>query len=80
MVLALNTLTVGAAVAVVLVVVILLVSLLLWAKAKLTSSGPVTLNINGEKQVEVSAGNTLLTTLGNEKIFLPSACGGGGRP
>tara|TARA_B100001109_G_scaffold255337_1_gene257948 strand:+ start:1639 stop:2946 length:1308 start_codon:yes stop_codon:yes gene_type:complete len=78
MVLALNTLTVGAAVAVVLVVVILLVSLLLWAKAKLTSSGPVTLNINGEKQVEVSAGNTLLTTLGNEKIFLPSACGGGG--
>ncbi len=78
MVLALNTVTVGAAVAVGLVVVLLLVSLLLWAKAKLTSSGPVALNINGEKQIEVNAGDTLLTTLGNQKIFLPSACGGGG--
>ncbi len=78
MIFTLSTVTVGAAVAVVLIVVLLLVSLLLWAKAKLTSSGPVMLKINGEKEVEVSAGNTLLTTLGNEKIFLPSACGGGG--
>ena len=78
MVLALNTVTVGAAVVVILIVVLLLVSLLLWAKAKLTSSGPVTLKINGEKEVEVSAGSTLLSTLGSEKIFLPSACGGGG--
>ena len=78
MVLALNTVTVGAAVAVSLVVVLLLVSLLLWAKAKLTNSGPVMLTINGEKQVEVSAGNTLLSTLSEQKIFLPSACGGGG--
>ena len=78
MILALSTVTVGAAIAVVLILVLMLVSLLLWAKAKLTSSGPVMLNINGEKQIEVSAGNTLLTTLGNEKIFLPSACGGGG--
>jgi Na+-transporting NADH:ubiquinone oxidoreductase subunit F len=78
MILALNTVTVGAAVAVILIVVLLLVSLLLWAKAKLTTSGPVTLTINGEKKIEVNAGNTILTTLGNEKIFLPSACGGGG--
>lgn len=78
MVLALNTVTVGAAIVVALVVVILLVSLLLWAKAKLTSSGPVLLTINGGEQVEVSAGNTLLSTLGDKKIFLPSACGGGG--
>ena len=41
-------------------------------------SGPVKLIINGEKDVEVSSGDTLLTTLGNNKIFLPSACGGGG--
>ena len=78
MVLALNTITVGAAVGVSLLVVLLLVSLLLWAKAKLTNSGPVMLTINGEKQVEVSAGNTLLSTLSEQKIFLPSACGGGG--
>ena len=78
MVLALNTVTIGAAITVSLVVVLLLVSLLLWAKAKLTNSGPVMLTINGEKQVEVGAGSTLLSTLSEQKIFLPSACGGGG--
>jgi len=57
--------------------IILLVSVLLGAKAKLSPSGPVTLNINGEDR-QVDSGSTLLTTLGNEKIFLPSACGGGG--
>jgi Na+-transporting NADH:ubiquinone oxidoreductase subunit F len=58
-------------------VIILLVTVLLQAKAKLAPSGPVTLNVNGENVV-VEAGSTLLTTLGNNKIFLPSACGGGG--
>ncbi len=57
--------------------VFLLVSILLGAKAKLTPSGPVTLNINGEEK-QVDSGNTLLTTLSEQKIFLPSACGGGG--
>jgi Na+-transporting NADH:ubiquinone oxidoreductase subunit F len=52
--------------------------MLLFAKAKLLPSGPVKLIINGEKDVEVNSGDTLLTTLGNNKIFLPSACGGGG--
>jgi len=78
MILALNTVTVGAAIIVSLLVVLILVSLLLWAKAKLTNSGPVMLTINGEKQVQVDAGSTLLSTLSNQKIFLPSACGGGG--
>ncbi|MFT5293737.1 MAG: Na+-transporting NADH:ubiquinone oxidoreductase subunit F, partial [Flavobacteriales bacterium] len=72
------TTTILAAVAVFLMIVMLLVSLLLFAKAKLSPSGAVTLTINGEKVVEVAAGNTILTTLGEEKIFLPSACGGGG--
>ena len=52
--------------------------MLLVAKERLLPSGPVKLVINGEKDVEVSSGDTLLTTLGNNKIFLPSACGGGG--
>ena len=56
----------------------LLVALLLFVKQKLSPSGPVTITINGEKKIEVASGSTLLTTLGNEKIFLPSACGGGG--
>jgi Na+-transporting NADH:ubiquinone oxidoreductase subunit F len=67
-----------AAVAVFLTIIILLVALLLFAKSKLTQSGPVRITINGQEPIEVSAGGTLLSTLGNAKIFLPSACGGGG--
>jgi len=58
-------------------VILLLVTILLQAKARLSPSGPVKLNINGD-DVEVESGTTLLTTLSNQKIFLPSACGGGG--
>lgn len=65
-------------IAVFLAVVFMLVSLLLAAKAKLAPSGPVTLNVNGEKDMVVEAGSTILSTLGSSKIFLPSACGGGG--
>lgn len=65
-------------IAVFLVVVLLLVSLLLFAKAKLLPSGKVKITINGEKTIEVDGGGTLLSTLGNSGIFLPSACGGGG--
>ncbi|WP_340075553.1 NADH:ubiquinone reductase (Na(+)-transporting) subunit F [Leptobacterium sp. I13] len=61
-----------------LLLVLVLVAILLGAKAKLVPSGPVTLHINGENDVEVSSGGTLLSTLGDNKIFLPSACGGGG--
>lgn len=61
-----------------LVLTLLLVSLLLFTKQKLSPSGPVTITINGEKEIEVASGETLLTTLGANKIFLPSACGGGG--
>jgi Na+-transporting NADH:ubiquinone oxidoreductase subunit F len=61
-----------------LVLTLLLVSLLLYVKQKLAPSGPVKIKINGEKEIEVPSGSSLLTTLGNAKIFLPSACGGGG--
>ena len=61
-----------------LVLTLLLVGLLLFTKQKLSPSGPVKITINGEKEVEVASGGTLLSTLGNNKIFLPSACGGGG--
>lgn len=67
-----------AAVIVFLVLILLLVAMLLGAKAKLIPSGPVKININGEKDLEVGSGGTLLTTLGDNKLFLPSACGGGG--
>ncbi len=61
-----------------LTIILMLVALLLFAKSKLTNSGPVTLVINGGAPIEVSAGSTLLSTLSEQKIFLPSACGGGG--
>ncbi len=61
-----------------LTITLLLVALLLFVKQKLAPSGPVKITINGEKTIEVASGGTLLSTLGNEKIFLPSACGGGG--
>ena len=62
-----------------LAVTLVLVLLLLFAKAKLTSSGPVKIDINdGDKVLEVAAGSTLLNTLGEQGIFLPSACGGKG--
>jgi Na+-transporting NADH:ubiquinone oxidoreductase subunit F len=72
------TTTILATIAVFMVVTLLLVAILLFAKAKLTPSGDVKLVINDEKTLEVPAGNTVLSTLGNEQIFLPSACGGGG--
>ncbi len=61
-----------------LILTIVLVGLLLFAKEKLSPSGPVTITINGEKKVEVDSGSSLLSTLGGKKVFLPSACGGGG--
>ena len=73
----LATSTVISAVAVFVVVILALVTILLQAKARLSPSGPVKLNINGD-DVEVESGTTLLSTLSNQKIFLPSACGGGG--
>ena len=60
------------AIAAFLAVTLLLVALLLFAKAKLTSSGNVTIDINnGKKVVEVEAGGNLLATLATADIFLP---------
>ena len=61
-----------------LVMVLLLVTMLLVAKAKLLPSGEVTLTINDEKELIVNPGGTILNALSENKIFLPSACGGGG--
>ncbi|KAA6328297.1 Na+-transporting NADH:ubiquinone oxidoreductase subunit F [termite gut metagenome] len=59
-------------------VILLLVIILLIAKNYLSPSGKVKITINGEKDVEVETGSSLLSTLAVNKIFLPSACGGGG--
>lgn len=62
-----------------LLIIILLVSILLFVKKKLTPSGNVKVNINdGYLEMETEPGSTLLSTLSNNKVILPSACGGGG--
>ena len=58
-------------------VITFLVIILLYARYKLTPQGEVTLTINDE-ETKVNPGSTLLTTLSNQGIYLPSACGGGG--
>jgi len=60
-------------------VILILTSMLLFVKAKISPKGKLVIDINhGEKSLEVDGGSTLLGTLGNAGIFLPSACGGGG--
>jgi Na+-transporting NADH:ubiquinone oxidoreductase subunit F len=61
--------TVIATVVAFLVIALLLVSLLLFVKQKLSPSGPVKILINGEREIEVASGGTLLSTLGIKKYF-----------
>ena len=72
------TSTLPLSIAVFLGVVLLLVGLLLFVRNKLTPKGKVKITINGKKEVEVQPGGSLLSTLANEQVFLPSACGGKG--
>ena len=60
-----------------LLVILFLVAILLYARKKLTPQGEVNLKVN-DKEFKVDPGSTLLTTLSNYDIFLPSACGGAG--
>ena len=79
MLLAINTAIVMTGVIVFLLVTLILVGMLLFAKAKLTPKGNVKIDINhGAKDLTVEPGSSLLSALGNNKIFLPSACGGKG--
>ena len=59
-------------------IILLLVVILLVAKQYLTPSGKVKITINGEKELEVEQGSTLLNTLSVNGIYLSSACGGKG--
>lgn len=80
MILQISTITVIiTSIVVFLLVTLLLVIVLLYVKAKLTPAGKLKININqGEREIEVEGGSSLLALLGQNKIFLPSACGGGG--
>lgn len=73
-----NLVVILSAILVFLAVVSILVGVLLFAKKKLTPQGEVTLTINDDKEIVVESGSTILSTLSNNGVFLPSACGGGG--
>lgn len=69
--------TVISAIITIVVVTVVLVALLLYVKIKLTPDGTVKIDINdGKKVLDVPQGSDLLHTLADQKIFLPSACGG----
>ena len=61
-----------------LAITLLLVAILLIAKKYLVKSGDVIVKINDDREVTVKTGASLLTTMANAGIFLPSACGGKG--
>jgi Na+-transporting NADH:ubiquinone oxidoreductase subunit F len=62
------------------VVIVALTLALMAAETRLKPKGKVKITINGDpdKAIETEAGGTLLSTLSNAGVMLPSACGGGG--
>ncbi len=61
-------------------VILSLVVVLLAAKRRLVASGEVCIRINDdpENEIRTAAGGSLLGTLAESRLFLPSACGGKG--
>ena len=78
MIVAINMEMIGLSIAIFLGIILVLVILLLVAKNYLSPSGPVKVTLNGEKEIEVASGGSLLGSLSAEGVFLPSACGGKG--
>ncbi len=69
--------TIISAMTIMVIVIIFLVAILLIIKNWLTPKGTVAIDINdGKKTLNVTPGNSLMSTLADNKIFLPSACGG----
>ncbi|MBO7258667.1 MAG: NADH:ubiquinone reductase (Na(+)-transporting) subunit F, partial [Paludibacteraceae bacterium] len=78
MLLEINSVSILSSLIVFLVVILLLVIILLVAKKYLVASGNVKVLLNGEKEMEIGAGGSLLSAMANAGVFLPSACGGKG--
>jgi Na+-transporting NADH:ubiquinone oxidoreductase subunit F len=75
-----NPMVLVAAIVVFTAIILGLVSILLAAKKALVPEGNVTISINDNPDLaqQVSPGQTLLSAMAAQKIFIPSACGGGG--
>lgn len=61
-------------------IVLALVGVIVFARSKLVASGDIQIQINDDdsKTLTVPAGGKLLNVLADNKIFVSSACGGGG--
>jgi len=59
-------------------VVLALVFIIMLARSQLVATGSVAIEINGEKTIEAPVGSKLLGALSESKLFVASACGGGG--
>ena len=72
------TQTIIASLVIFLTIILVLVVLLLLLRAKLIPQGNVTITVNNDKKLTVPTGNSLISTLAEQGIHLPSACGGKG--
>ena len=70
--------TLGLAVGVFTMVIMVLVTVLSIAKSKLVAEGEVAVVVNGGREFKVEPGQTLLSAMAGQQVFIPSACGGGG--
>ena len=60
-------------------IIVFLITLIVLVESKVAKKGDCKILINNETEpLVVAGGSNLLTTLSNHKVFLPSACGGGG--
>jgi len=71
-------LTIIVGVSIFLIITLLLVIILLIAKKRLVNTGKISITINDDTKIETNSGKSLLSTLADENIYLPSACGGKG--
>jgi len=73
-------LTAGLGVAVFIFMIVALVGILMGARSQLVNTADVRIVVNddADNPIVAPAGGTLLNTLAAQKIFIPSACGGGG--
>ena len=59
-------------------IIVFLITLIVLVESKVAKKGDCKILINNETEpLVVAGGSNLLTTLSNNKVFLPSACGGG---
>ena len=75
-----NWMVVGLGIGAFVAILLTLVGILMVARAQLVPAAEVKIIINDDEEnpIVTMAGSTLLNTLANNKIFIPSACGGGG--